>query len=277
MNELIIKEQLFELSTCNFYSVDPATGLELSSGTIESHQLERTVESDKIRGGVDNDLLTVIDKSSDITLTVTDVVNRRDVLASKLGGLKNGLVTVKHLPRNYEVKSESSALVVTLIGTPLNANSIKVYNNKTGQPLVKTSGYTISGAKITIVESSIKAGDTIYVTGFDYSVTADYIDIPSISNIKATHVVIEKPIWNADGEIVFYKQYNFPKAKMDGSFTEKGSTEKSANPDETKYTITKDGNEISLGKIVYIPVSASISAKLENEEEAIEVLKKIKK
>lgn len=277
MKELLMKEQLFELSTANFYGLDPATGLELYTGTLESDQLERTAEQEKVKGGIDNDTLTVIDKSSELTLTVTDVVNRRDMLATKLGTtIQNGEVTVKHLPRNYEVKLDSETKKVTLSATPIKPDDVKIYNNKTKKLLTKTTDYTISGAEITIVASDIEAGHTVFVTGFDYNTTADYIDIPSTSSTKAMQVIVEKPIWNANGEIVYYKQYNFPKAKIDGSFTTSGNTEKQANPDETKFTITKDGDEVSLGKIVYIPVSASVTASAEVRESLRNTLNKVK-
>lgn len=264
--ELLMKEELFELSTANFYALDPSSGLELYTGTLESDQLERTAEQEKIKGGIDNDTLTVIDKSSELNLTVTDVVNRRDILAAKLGtSIQKGKVIVKHLPKNYEVK-ESSGLKVTLSATPLAGVELSIYDNKDKTKMAKTTDYTISGNTITIVKEGVKAGDTVFITGYDYETTAEYIDIPSTSSTKAMQVVVEKPIWNADGEIVYYKQFNFPKAKIDGSFTTAGSTEKQANPDETKFTITKDGNEVSLGKIVYIPVSESISASSSDQE-----------
>lgn len=273
--ELLMKEQLFELSTANFYALDPSTGLELYTGTLESDQLERTAEQEKIKGGIDNDTLTVIDKSSELNLTVTDVVNRRDMLAAKLGtSIQKGKVIVKHLPKNYEVK-EDAGLKVTLSATPLADAVLNIYDNKDKAKMEVTTDYTISGNVITIVKEGIQAGDTIFVTGFDYETTAEYIDIPSTSSTKSMQVIIEKPIWDADGEIVYYKQYNFPKAKIDGSFTTSGNTEKQANPDETKFTITKDGNEVSLGKIVYIPVDNSVTASLEARDAVQRTLEKV--
>lgn len=273
--ELLMKEQLFELSTANFYALDPSTGLELYTGTLESDQLERTVEQEKIKGGIGNDTLTVIDKSSELNLTVTDVVNRRDMLAAKLGtSIQKGKIIVKHLPKNYEVK-EDTGLKVTLSATPLDGAVLNIYDNKDKTKMEVTTDYTISGSVITIIKEGIKAGDTIFVTGFDYETTAEYIDIPSISSTKSMQVIVEKPIWNADGEIVYYKQYNFPKAKIDGSFTTSGNTEKQANPDETKFTITKDGNEVTLGRIAYISVASSNTASLEARDAVQKTLEKV--
>ena len=52
-NEQIVKDYE-ELSVANFYAFDKVNGLEYYSGTLESHELAKTMEQEEIKGGQDN-------------------------------------------------------------------------------------------------------------------------------------------------------------------------------------------------------------------------------
>ena len=250
-------EDLMELSVANFYCYDTKNGLEYYSGTLESHELAKSMESEKIRAGQSNDTIATIDKNTEVSLKTVDVCARQDLQALKLGG-KIAKVTLSdnvyayHMPKNYDVATGN---VITLDAVPKEGEEVAVYNNKTKEKLVVTTDYTIEDGVITIVDADILVGETVFVTGFYYKApeTAKYFEIKE-GSVPAMLTVIEVPLFNTDTEIVAMKQYIFPRTKMNASVTVTGQTEKTKNAEETSIDILKDPSVNYLGRVIYLDV-----------------------
>lgn len=250
-------EDLMELSVANFYSYDTTNGLEYYSGTLESHEISKSMDSEKIQAGRDNATISTIDKKTEISLKVVDVCARQDIQALKLGG-KITKVTLSdnvyayHMPKNYDVLTGKT---ITLDSVPKVGEEVAIYNNKTKEKLVITTDYTIADGVITIVDADILVGDTVFVTGFYYKApeTAKYFEIKE-GSVPAMLTVIEVPLFNTNTEIVAMKQYIFPRTKMNASVTVKGQTEKTKNTDETTIDILKDPSVNYLGRVIYLDV-----------------------
>lgn len=243
-----------ELSVANFYSCDTKNGLEYYSGTLESHELSRKLTTEKIKGGQDNATLAVIDKSTDLSLKIVDVCARQDIQALKLGGkitnvIASDNVYAFHMPKNYVVSNEKK---VTLDALPKEGEDVAIYNNATGNKLTKTTDYTIDGKEITIVNTDIKAQDTVFVTGFYYKAptNAKYFEMNE-GSAPTMFTIIEVPLFK-EGKKIGKKQYIFPKTQISGDMTVKGQTEKTKSTDETTLDILKDQSVDYLGRVVYL-------------------------
>lgn len=253
-------EDLLELSVANFYAYDTKNGLEYYSGTLESHELTKKVDSEKLKGGQNNDTIATIDKNVEISLKIVDIVARQDLQSLKLGGAITKVtlsdnVYAYHMPKQYVVTSETTDKIITLSDEPKSGEEVAIYNNKTKEKLVLTTDYTISGKIITIVDTDVAIGDTLFVTGFYYKApeTAKYFEIKE-GSVPAMLTVIEVPLFDSDTRVVAKKQYIFPRAKINASVTMKGQTEKTKNTDETTLDILKDPSLNYLGRVIYLDV-----------------------
>lgn len=255
-NDYLLKN-LFELSVANFYSYDAKSGLEYYAGTLESHELSKSMDSEEIKGGQDNATLATIDKNTTITLKIVDVCARQDIQALKLGGAIKDVeasdnVFLTHMPKNYDVVEEASELVFELDYEPAPGEEVAIYDNADGKLMTITTDYEITGKKVKIVKDSIKKGDTVFVTGFKYVAPegTKFFDIKE-GSVPAMSTVIEVPLYDEDTQIVAYKQYYFPRTRMNASVTMSGQTEKTKNTDETTIDILKDKSVNYLGRVSY--------------------------
>lgn len=253
-----ILEQFQETSTAEVVAINRVTGLELFMGTLESDELSHSVEEEPIKGGIWNDTISTINKNKEIKFKVVDVVSRFDVQMQKLGAkMNNGSVLAWHFPHNYTVKAGAMEAggTIDLDEIPFDENEVCIYDNKTKKKLVPTTDYTISSKKVTFTrEASVKANDTVFVTSYQYSKEGvDYADISGKPLPQSYALVVRKPLFNVDDELVAWKVYYFPKAKMSSSFTLSGNTNKTKNTEETEFTIEKDIASEFLGRIMFIP------------------------
>ena len=254
-NEYLLQDFL-EVSVANYYSYDAVTGLEYYSGTLESHELTQKTTSEDIKGGQNNDTIATIDKDKTLELKIIDVIARQDIQALRLGTavklVGTDVVDAFHMPKNYTITTDASNLVITLDETPKVGETVAVYNSKTGK-LILPAKAVILANKITITESGLVAGDTVYVTGFKYSAKATdkYSQITTGSSTPTLYTVIEVPLFDEDVNIKAYKQYIFPRTKMSGDVTLSGKTERTKSTDTSTIKILKDNSLDYLGRIIY--------------------------
>jgi hypothetical protein len=271
-------EDLIELTVANFYAFDKKTGIEYYSGTLKSHELDSKGDTTKVKGGQQNDVYFTIPQSKELSLKITDIFSRQDIMALKYGDtiheVGTDVVYAKHMPRNYTVKSDGSALYIKLSNEPATGEIVRAYNNTT-KKMIDATKFTVDSVntqKYIITETGIQEGDTVFVTGFKYKAKATelYSDITSDSRMPELEVVIEVPVFDQSCmDIVMYKQYIFPRAQMNATINSKGESEKKEVNDETTIDILKDSSLDYLGRIVYIypednsgttiPSSASVS------------------
>lgn len=250
-------EQFMETSTAEVIAINRATGEELFFGTLESDELSHEVETEEIKGGIWNDTITTINKNKTIKFKVTDVCSRMDVQMNKLGATiktADNAVQAWHFPKNYEVVNNVSTKEITLPETPKKPDELTIYNTKTNRVLALTTDYTLSGKTVTILSADINVGDNVFVTSYQYDKTGiDYADISGQPLPQSYVLIVRKPLFDTDDTVVCWKQYFFPKAKMSGSFTLSGQTEKTKNAEDTEFTIEKDSTYDYLGRIMFIP------------------------
>lgn len=252
-----LRQDLQEIAVCDVYLYDAASGLEYGTTTLETSELTSKTSSEDIVGGVDGNVITTIDKSKTLELKIGEICSRQDLQMLRLGtpikAVGTDLVDAYHMPHNYTVKTETTDLIVTLDQTPKAGEVVAVYNNKTGK-LIDPTKAVLSGNKITITESDIVAGDTVYITGFKYSAKATdkYAEISNSSTTPALVAVTNVPLFDADMNIIAQKQYIFPRVKISGDVTISGNSEKKKVTDTMTLKILKDKSLDYLGRIVWI-------------------------
>lgn len=250
-------EQYQETSTAEVIAINRATGQELFFATLESDELSHEVDTEEIKGGIWNDTISTINKSKTIRFKVTDVVSRMDVQMNKLGAeikKSESAIQAWHFPHNYTVTTNLENKEVTLDETPKKVEEVCIYNSKTKKLLQSSTDYNIVGNKVTITASDINDGDNVFVTSYQYDKTGvEYADISGKTLPQSYMLIVRKPLFNTDDTVVCWKQYFFPKAKMSGSFTLSGQTEKTKNTEDTEFIIEKDTAYDYLGRIMFIP------------------------
>jgi hypothetical protein len=254
-------QDLIELTVANFYAYDKKSGIEYYSGTLKTHELDAKGDNTKVKAGQSNDIFYVIPKSKELSLKITDIFSRQDIMALKFGGnideVGTALVDARHMPRNYTVKSDGSSLYIELSNEPKTGEEVKAYNNSTKRMLsnVEFAVDATNKKKYIITASGIIEGDTIFVTGFKYKAKATdlYSNITSDSQMPELEVVIDVPVFDQTCmDIVMHKQYIFPRAMMNASITNKSESEKKEVNDDSTLDILKDSSVDYLGRIVYI-------------------------
>lgn len=245
-------DKYMETSTAEVVAINRTTGEEIFLSTLESHELTHDQEEELIKGGIWNDTLATINKNKTIKFKVTDPVARMDVQMKKLGAdIKTGSVMAWHFDRAYTV---GSGKTVTLTETPFDTSEVCVYNTATKKMLEATTDYTIEGKAITIKSVDINENDNVFVTSFQYQKEAvQYADITGKSAPQTFALIIRSPLFDENDAVKYWKQMFFPKAKMSGSFSITGNTEKTKNTEDTEFTILKDDTYEYLGRIMFIP------------------------
>ncbi|WP_291566978.1 MULTISPECIES: hypothetical protein [unclassified Clostridium] len=251
-------EQYMEISTAEVIAINRATGMEMFFGTLESDELSHNVDEEPIKGGIYNDTIMTINKNKEIKFKAVDVVSRMDVQLNKLGAkLKTGTVLAWHFPHNYPVeKKDDESLFIPLDELPVDIREVCIYEHKNNKMLKAGEDYEIkeNSKEIIIKNKEVKENDNLYVTSYQYKKeNVQYADITGKPQPQTFTLIVRKPLFNTHDVIVAWKQYYFPKAKMSGSFTLSGNTEKTKNTEETEFTIEKDIAYDYLGKIMFIP------------------------
>lgn len=252
-----------EIAVADYYLYDSVSGLEVYSGTLSSHEINKTLaDPEDVKGGRNGDTIYSISKNADIELVLTDVVNNQELEAQKFGGnireVGESTIISFHMPKNYKVALNASKLEITLDHTPLVADEIRLYNPKT-KKMIDVSKVVVTTNKVAITESGLVEGDTVLVTGFKYKApsTARYSAISSQDTSATYFGVIEVPIYDLNlDKVIMTKKYIFDKCKMASNVSSKGATERKGVSAEHRLKVVKDLNKSDLGIIIYEDVVA---------------------
>ena len=248
-NKFLLEEnQYMELSTAEVIAYNPATQVELFSNSLKSDKLDQKVDEVKIKAGIYNNTFAVIDKNKEITFEMVDVLARYDWSLNKWGSeMQTGKVEATHFPKGYTV---GVGQTISLDKTPLYPEEISIYHTSTQKLLVKDTDFTIVGKVVTITDVGVLEGDSMWVTSFTYtSETLQYYDITGTSLPSVVSLVVRKPVYNLDDEIVYFKVMTFPKVKMSHSITEEGATEKDEKTRTTIFTVMQTQDKSYLGRV----------------------------
>lgn len=226
-----------EVSVSDFVFRNKITQVESFVDSVESQTLSKTVQTEKIKAGVNNNTLVTIDGETETTLEIVDVLKRPElILLGKWGGQeKTGAITKTVFPNNYTVEAEKK---ITLPQTPIKTSDVVVYK---GDKALEISKYSVTGKEITITDESINVGDNLFVTSFEYTATeGKYYDMGEGSNSTTFEVLEKKPVFDLNMNIVQYKYSHYPKCRMSTEVEETGETARTKQTNTYSFSVEKD-------------------------------------
>jgi len=236
-----------------------ANGDTIATNTLQSGNLDVSVQEQEIRGGKGNALLGLLHVSRDITVDLSDSAFRYEWMAKQLGQtIVTGAGVAYTMPKFYTVATESSNKVITLDETPTNIDSVVMYD-KNGVKLNKTTDFTLSSNKITIVKTGINAGDLVDVRTFTYATSANTqtINIDSSVFAKGCKLILETIEISGDEIPLFKVQYQFESVVPTGNFQINTSSERTAQAQNFQLKVLKPETSTVVGKVVRIPIAAA--------------------
>lgn len=238
------------LDVANISIIDNASGLQLATATLKSHNISQSVDTTDVRGGQGNELLTRIKSNKTVTITIEDVCHNRDFIAMAMGS------EVK-AQQNFDGHTVAKEYTYATAGITLNpapkATDGKIKCWTADGKLVEG---TYATNKLTVTEA--KEGEVITVGSYVYQVTkGDRIAISSSKFSGTFTLVMEEPVLDLDLNVVAYKKSVFPRVQADDSFELTGSSERTEKTVSYTFTALKTKGVDELGYFYYEPVSAA--------------------
>lgn len=212
-----------------------SSGVETFIDTITEENLEKTSTSTKVKAGVNADVVYTINGDEEITLTFSDAFSRPELTNLKWNAQeKNGAIVKTCFPKNYIV---AVGKTIDLPQEPLVTDDVVLYK---GETALASEKYSIEGKKVTITDETVKEGDSIFVSSFEYnSEASDYFEVGEGSSALSFEIIRRKPIFNDNLEITKYKCQHFGKATMSAEASEQRTAERESQPTEYSFSIEK--------------------------------------
>ncbi|KAA9007388.1 hypothetical protein F4V43_02555 [Paenibacillus spiritus] len=235
-----------------------ATGDVIGTTTLSEAGIEVSVQENEVRAGKGNALIATLHVSRDIQINLTDMQFRYDWLAAQLGqDIKTGAGVAYSMPKWYTVATESSNKVITLDNAPTNIDSLVIYD-ASGAKLVKTTDFTLSTNKVTILKAGIAAGTKVEVRTYTYATPANTQTIMIDNSVfaKGVEVILETVEIDSTENITARLQYQFTSAVPSGNFTVSTQSERNAASQTFNMKVVKPEDSTVVGQVVRIPVGA---------------------
>lgn len=263
MAKTIETQKYIEYTTSAILLRHKVTGEEIYLDSLESDKLAKTIDTEDIKGGITNETFVTINKNEKITFEAVDVLSREGLNIAKWGGtLKTGsdlvatcFPTNKAIIATGEVGSE--VYTITLDETPIDTDTVVLFDNKNGEELVETTDYTVSGKEITIIKSGLTNADTIYVSSYDYVAPAltEYYDVTGSGVSAMFEAIIRKPIFDMLDNIKYWRETHIPKVQMDTAIEQSGNTEKGKQAVTHTFSVLKDDAYDYKMRVIHIKVA----------------------
>lgn len=246
-------EEVIEPKVFDVYIYGKTSQKEIFISSLSSSSLEKSVpDATPIKAGKDNSTRYTLKEGGDFSLTLTDVYNRQDMFAKKMGtdikAVGEEVIYGLHMPQNYTV---SEAKKITLSSTPVETAEVSIYDIESGK-MLESSKYSIEGNVVTFTE--LTGGKNVKVGGFrnKAKATDKVMTLTSDAQEEELYVVAEGDVLNSSLELLYKKQYIFPKCTMSSNYTINQKTKMEEVADETKITPLKDESIGGVGYVVYI-------------------------
>lgn len=266
-------DELYSFTTCDVLITDLETGVELYSGTLKSHSINKTSNKTPIKAGIGGITWVELEDSSEITVEIVELRERIDMEALKLSGTaipaEESDFTMMAFPKNYTVPAiGGDSFEITLDHDNLVAGqTITVYRTDNGVPIIPQR-VEVAGNVVTIHVSAnvggqpvdqttiqgITQGDVLLVGSYKYQqdkATVIHIDPEQMgTNVSVT---LKQPLYGADKKIKMWRQYHFYRCSLGTEFTQESATEFAEQNTSSSFTVLKDPKQEKLGYIAYVP------------------------
>ena len=267
-------DELYSFTTCDVLITDLDTGVELYSGTLKSHSINKTSNKTPIKAGIGGITWVELEDSSEITVEIVELRERIDMEALKLSGTaipaEESDFTMMAFPKNYTLGANAGdKFEITLDhNTIINPQTITVYRTDNNTPIIPAR-VSIAGNVLSIhtgvngadgqpadqtTTDGLAQNDVVLVGSYKY--TQDKATVIHINpEMMGTNVsvTLKQPLYGADKKIKMWRQYHFYRCSLGTEFTQESATEFAEQNTSSSFTVLKDPKQEKLGYIAYVP------------------------
>ena len=250
------------LSVADAVLVDEATGVQLATASLTTHNISQSVDITEIKAGQENATYVTLKNNKTITIELTDIQQNRQWFAmqtgadiEEIGGV--GLLNVEAyaFPKTYTMPPAqvgNGDMHFELDHTPIVPQTIKAYKADTKEQ-IEQGLIAINGDILEInAGAGLKENDLVVVEAYKYNLdSGDLIRLKSGKYGKSYRLILDEKVMDGDLEIVGRRQSIFYKVTPDDNFTLSGSTELSEQNQTYTFTVKKHPNYEDLGVIIY--------------------------
>lgn len=230
----------------------------IATTTLQDANIEINTESNDVRAGKGNQLISIIHSERDINIPVTDVEWKPEYLAMQLGQtVTTGAGEAYHMPvhKVAEEGAETEEVKITLDEEPKMEN---------GEPVLLKI-YDMEGESVTIdsvdgkdvLLDGVDVGDRVEVRTFLYE-----------TDEETEKIVIDDTVWPKDYKLILETleidrneqpthklQYIFDRGKPTGEVTIDTESERDASTQEMEFRVLKPEWTTEVGRILRIKIS----------------------
>lgn len=250
------------LSVADAVLVDEATGVQLATASLTTHNISQSVDITEIKAGQENATYVTLKNNKTITVELTDIQQNRQWFAMQTGadieelGTPGGILNIEAyaFPKTYTMPpaQPGGQMHFDLDHTPIANQTIKIYKADTKEQ-IEQGLVTLNGDTLEVeAGAGLKENDLVVVEAYKYSLTqGDVIRLKSGKYGKSYRLILDEKVLDSDLEIVGRRQSIFYKVTPDDNFTLSGSTELSEQNQTYTFTVKKHPNYEDLGVIIY--------------------------
>lgn len=272
-----LTDELYSFTTCDILIVDLETGIELYSGKLKSHSINKSSNKTAIKAGIGGITWVELEDSNEITIEISDLAERIDMEALKLSGsieVPVEDIELTAFPKNYEVTNftPNDVCSIDLQHEPLDTEVVTVYRTDTGVPIhperierigdlvqVILDPAHVDGAGQPVPTDTIdgiKDKDTLLVGSYKYiQKDAHVIKIAADQVGTNVSVTLKQPLYGADRKVKMWRQYHFYRCSLGSEFSQESATEMAEQNTSSSFTVLKDPKRDELGFVAYVPVT----------------------
>jgi len=238
MNNVVVHD------VCEVIAIDEINDKTYFIGLTSTNNVNQTVDSTPIRGGIGNKRVTTINNSKDINFEVTTTLHNDDIYALQSGGLFSDEAINVLRSETKQAVDNAGSVEVTIDGTPVGEVTVL---DKNGKEL--TGSFT--AGKVTITGG--QAGQFYTVIYEEAQPTASVLDLNAEEFPKPHKVQLHTICYDPDTEKVVADLYwIFDKARPDGNLTAAYSAGENQQ-DTINFICETPIGSTSYGKYVVVP------------------------
>ena len=272
-----LMDELYSFTTCDVLITDLDTGIELYSGTLKSHAINKSSNKTGIKAGIGGITWVELEDSNEFTIEIVDLRERIDMESLKLSGsleVPTEEIVLTAFPKNYEVGNytQDVACSIDLQHEPLDTEVVTVYRTDTGVPIHPARVQRLADLVQIILDPALQDGggqlvptdtidgikdkDVLLVGSYKYKQKdAQVIKIASDQVGANVSVTLKQPLYGADRKVKMWRQHHFYRCSLGTEFSQTSATEMAEQNTTTTFRVLKDPKREELGFIAYVPVT----------------------
>ncbi len=228
----------------------------IGTTTLESADLNITIDEQEVYGGKGHALLAVLHSARKVEITCAEMSFKWDWIANQLGQTAStAAVDLWAVPKFYTAVDNAGSIQITLDETPKNdEEDIAIYTD--AGVLIADTTYSISG-KIVTFATGVTAGKVVEVRGYIYTsdATASTILIDNVSFADGVKAILTTIEIDEDESPLYTIQVQLDEVLPSGNFSITTQSQRNASVSNFTFKAIKPRTSDTIGKIVRVPIS----------------------